>query len=162
MKTGDKGIALIKMFEGCKMRPYRCPAALWTVGYGTVLYMDQIRLKMPERAAYPLRPEHNRAFSQEEIDAFLRQELDQTERGVARLCPAAVGNQGQFDALVSFAYNCGLGALQRSSLRQAYNRGDMEAAAEGFLKYTRGGGRVLPGLVRRRTAEKTLFSNCGS
>jgi lysozyme len=79
---------------------------------------------------------------------------------VARLCPAATGNQSQFDALVSFAYNCGLGALQRSSLRQAYNRGDLEAAADGFMKYTRGGGRVLPGLVRRRTAEKGLFSNC--
>jgi lysozyme len=157
MKTGDKGIALIKLFEGCKLRPYRCPAALWTVGFGTVLYMDQIRLKMPERMAYPLRPEHNRAFSPEEIDAFLREELSQTERGVARLCPATTGNQSQFDALVSFAYNCGVGALQRSSIRLAYNRGEVETAAEGFLKYTRGGGRVLPGLVRRRGAERALF-----
>jgi lysozyme len=157
MKTGEKGIALIKLFEGCRKRPYRCPAGLWTVGYGTVLYLDQIALKMPERLTYSLRPEHDREFSQDEIDAFLREELNSTERGVARLCPASAGDQGKFDALVSFAYNCGLGALQRSSIRLAYNRGEIDQAADGFLKYTRGGGKILPGLVARRKAERSLF-----
>ena len=157
MKTGVKGIALIKTFEGCRKRPYRCPAQLWTVGYGKLMYPDQACLKMPDRMAFPLRPEHDRVFTPEEIDAFLAEELHSTERGVARYCPAAVGNQGQFDALVSFAFNCGLGALQRSSIRSAFNRGDVEMAADGFLKYTRGGGKILPGLVRRRQAEKALF-----
>lgn len=157
MKIGPKGLNLIKRFEGFRKRPYRCPAALWTVGYGTVLYPGQIRLKMPERLSYPLRPEHDREFSQDEIDGFLCEELSSTERGVARYCPRSAGNQGEFDALVSFAYNCGLGALQRSPIRSAYNRGEIEVAAEGFLKYVRGGGKILPGLVRRRQAEKALF-----
>ena len=157
MNTGEQGISLIKRFEGCKKRPYRCPAGLWTVGYGTVLYLNQINLKMPERLAYPLDPKDDREFSQDEIDGFLRKELGSTERGVARYCPAATHNQSQFDALVSFAYNCGVGALQRSTIRMAYNRGDIEQAADGFLKYTRGGGKVLPGLVARRNAERSLF-----
>ena len=112
---------------------------------------------MPERLAYPIDQKDDREFSQDEIDGFLRKELSSTERGVARYCPASVGNQGQFDALVSFAYNCGLGALQRSPIRLAYNRGDLDQAADGFLKYTRGGGKVLPGLVARRNAERSLF-----
>jgi lysozyme len=119
--------------------------------------MDQINLKMPERLVYPLRPEHDREFSKDEIDGFLRAELGSTERGVARYCPAAVGNQSQFDALVSFAYNCGVGALQRSPIRTAYNRGEIQTAADGFLKYVRGGGKILPGLVKRRNAERSLF-----
>ena len=157
MKTGVKGIALIKTFEGCRKRPYRCPAQLWTVGYGKLMYPDQACLKMPDRMAFPLRPEHNRAFTPEEIDAFLAEELHSTERGVARYCPAAVNSQEQFDALVSFAFNCGLGALQRSSIRTAFNRGDVEMAAENFMKYTKAAGRELLGLVRRRTAERALF-----
>ena len=157
MNTGDQGIALIKRFEGCKKRPYRCPAGLWTVGYGTVLYLDQIKLKMPERLAYPLKPEDDREFSQDEIDAFLRKELGSVERGVARYCPSAANNQNQFDALVSFAYNCGVGALQRSPIRLAYNQGAVRQAADNFDRYTRGGGKILPGLIARRLAEKALF-----
>jgi len=157
MKTGERGIAMIKAFEGCQKRPYRCPASLWTVGYGKLLYQDQARLKTEERLAYPLKPEHDRVFTPDEIDAFLAEELHSTERGVARLCPASLADQGQFDALVSFAFNCGLGTLQRSSIRAAYNRGEIEEAADSFLKYTKASGKVLPGLVRRRNAERNLF-----
>jgi lysozyme len=157
MITGELGIAMIKLFEGCRNRPYRCPAGLWTVGYGKVLYPDQIGLKMTERLAYQLVNKDDREFSQDEIDALLREELGSVERGVARYCPAALGNQNQFDALVSFSYNCGLGALQRSTLRQAYNRGEIEQAADEFLKYSKVNGKVLAGLERRRKAEKALF-----
>lgn len=157
MKTGEKGIALIKAFEGCRNRPYRCPAKLWTVGYGKLMYPDQALLKVQERLEYPLRPADDRAFSQEEIDAFLTEELHSTEQGVARLCPAALNDQGQFDALVSFAYNCGLGALQRSSIRSAYNRGEIEEAANALMLYTKAAGKELPGLVKRRSAERKLF-----
>ena len=157
MRTGEKGIALIKAFEGCRKRPYRCPAHLWTVGYGKLMYAEQATLKVPERLAYPLRPEHDREFTPGEIDAFLVEELNSTERGVARLCPASISNQGQFDALVSFAFNCGLGTLQRSTLRAKYNRGEIEDAADEFLKYVKAAGKELPGLVRRRNAERALY-----
>lgn len=157
MNVGPHGIELIKRFEGCKSRPYRCPAFLWTVGYGKLMYPEQARLKVPDRMAFPLRPEDNRTFRPEEIDAFLVEELESTGRGVARLCPAAVDDQGQFDALVSFAFNCGLGALQRSSLRAAFNRGEIDVAADAFLKYTKAAGRELPGLVKRRHSERALF-----
>lgn len=157
MNVGAKGIALVKLFEGYRAKPYRCPAALWTVGYGKLMYPDQALLKMPERMTYPLRAEDDRIFTRMEIDDLLAHELGTTGKGVARLCPAAVGNQGQFDALVSFAFNCGLGALQRSSIRAAFNRGELRAAADGFMKWTKAGGRELPGLVRRRSAERALF-----
>jgi lysozyme len=76
---------------------------------------------------------------------------------VVRLCPAAVGRQGVFDALVSFAFNVGLGNLQRSSLRMKTNRGEFDKAAEEFMKWTKAGGRVLPGLVKRRQDEQRLY-----
>ena len=93
----------------------------------------------------------------EEVDALLAQDLARFERGVARLCPAAVNHQGQFDALVSFAFNVGLGNLQRSSIRMRYNRGDIEGAADAFLMWTKAAGRVLPGLVKRRQDERAMF-----
>jgi lysozyme len=76
---------------------------------------------------------------------------------VVRLCPAAVGRQGVFDALASFAFNVGLGNLQRSSLRMKTNRGEYEDAAEEFMKWTKAAGRVLPGLVKRRKDEQALY-----
>jgi lysozyme len=93
----------------------------------------------------------------DEVDRLLGQDLSRFERGVVRLCPAAVGNQGIFDSLVSFAFNVGLGNLQRSTLRMKTNRGDFEEAAEEFMKWTKAGGRVLPGLVKRRRDERALY-----
>jgi lysozyme len=92
-----------------------------------------------------------------EVDAILAQDLGRFERGVARLCPAALGHQGRFDALVSFAFNVGLGNLQRSGLRMKTNRGDFEEAAEEFMKWTKAAGKVLPGLVKRRQDERALY-----
>jgi lysozyme len=131
------------------------------VGFGRVLYPDQARLKNNERAAYPLRPEHNRTFSGDEIDALLEEDLQRFEAGVLRLCPAAADSQCHLDALVSFAFNVGLGNLQSSTLRMKYNRGDYAGAAEEFLKWTKAGGKVLNGLVRRREAERALFLSGG-
>jgi lysozyme len=110
---------------------------------------------MDQRGAYPLRPEDNRTFSKDEVNGILRADLQRFERGVAQLIPVAL-TQGQFDALVSFAFNLGLGGVQRSTLRQKVLRGEAEAADE-FLKFTRGGGKVLPGLVKRRQDERSLF-----
>lgn len=165
MKTSKKGIELMHLFEGCRLKPYLCPAVIWTIGYGHVLYQDQIRLPVSPvqgytgllRKDYPLRREDNRAWSKEEVNDLFEKDLVIFERGVLRLAPSLAARQGAFDACVSFAFNAGVGNFQRSSMRMAINRGDWEEAAEGFMKWTKGGGKVLPGLVRRRQAERALF-----
>lgn len=156
MITGEEGIKLIKHFEGCHFKPYLCPALLWTIGYGHVLYPEQNRLPLAERKSYNLKTEHNRSYSQEEVDALLKQDLQRFERGVMRYITVPL-RQNEFDALVSFSFNLGLGTLQRSSIRSKLNRGDKEGAIETLLKYCRAGGKVLRGLERRRTAEANMF-----
>ena len=157
MKISEAGIQLIKSFEGCHNTPYRCPATLWTIGYGHVLYPDQARLKTPERALYGIKDEHNRVFEYDEIDSILEKDLQRFEAGVLRLCPAAADSQSHFDAVVAFSFNVGLGNLQASTLRMKYNRGEFEGAADEFLKWRKSNGVVLAGLVRRREAERALF-----
>jgi len=157
MKVSDSAVEVIKHHEGKRNKPYSCPALLWTIGYGHVLYPDQAKLKLEERKAYPLRPEHDKIWSDGGIDAILRSDLTRFESGVLRLCPGAINSQAHFDALVSFSFNVGLGSLQSSTLRMKYNRGEYEAAADEFLKWNKGGGRILPGLTRRRLAEQALF-----
>jgi len=156
MKTSEVGISLIKHFEGVRLKPYRCPALLWTVGVGHVLYPRQHHLTLEERMHFQLAPAHNRLFTQEEVNDLLRNDLRRFERGVERLCGTNI-SQCQFDALVSFAFNLGLGALQRSTLRRKHLRKDYAGAASEFLKFVRAGGKVLPGLQRRRIAERLLY-----
>ena len=155
MKISARGIQLIKHWEGVRYRPYICSARLHTVGVGHVLYPDQGRLPLDQRDAYPLAPEDSRTFSKAEVDGTLSFDLQRFEVGVARLFPVVL-TQNQNDALVSFAFNLGLGGLQRSTLRQKVLRGEPEAADE-FLKFVRGGGKILPGLVKRRNDERALF-----
>jgi lysozyme len=93
----------------------------------------------------------------EEVNAILAKDLERFERGVLKYCPNAGSKQGWMDALVSFSFNVGLGTLQRSTLRQRFNRGDYNGAADEFLKYTKAGGKVLKGLVTRRNDERALF-----
>jgi lysozyme len=109
------------------------------------------------RKEMPLKPEDNRVWSKEELVAMFKNDLANFERGVLRLVPGCVGHQGRFDALVCLAYNIGLGNLQRSTIRMRANRGDWEGAAEAFRVWVKGGGKVLPGLVKRREAEIALF-----
>ena len=157
MKTSDAAIKMIKHHEGVRRRAYRCPALLWTQGVGHVLYPEQAKLPMDQRRGFDLKPEDNRVWDDGEIDRVLAQDLVRFERGVARLCPAALDHQGIFDALVSFSFNVGLGNLQRSGLRMKTNRREFEEAAEEFMKWTKAGGRVLPGLVKRRQDERALY-----
>ena len=169
MKLSKAGEDLMHRYEGFRSRPYLCPAHIWTIGYGHVLYQEQIRLPMvrPEgktqadipmiRKEYPLKPEDNRVWTKAEIDELFKTDVQSFERGVLRLVPGVSWRQGSFDALVSFAFNAGLGNLQRSTIRMKANRGDWEGAAEAFMAWTKGGGKVLPGLVKRRQAEMTLF-----
>jgi len=155
VKVSQRCKDMIKHHEGVRFKPYRCPARLWTLGVGHVLYPDQGRLPLDQRDAYPLAPKDNRTFSMGEVDGILSADLIRFEVGVAKLFPMVLA-QGQFDALVSFSFNLGLGGVQRSTLRQKVLRGEVEAADE-FLKFTRGGGKILPGLVKRRNDERALF-----
>ena len=159
MKVSDAAKAMIKHHEGVRTRPYRCPALLWTVGVGHVIDPSHAAVKYEDRKSLPLPDGWDRSLTMGEVDAILSQDLARFERGVARLCPAALGHQGQFDALVSFAFNVGLGNLQRSSIRMRYNRGDIEGAADAFLMWTKAAGKVLPGLVKRRNDERALFTS---
>jgi lysozyme len=165
MKTSEKCKHMMMHHEGVRFKPYLCPAKLWTIGVGHVMYPDQATIPIIRkdgytgmiRHEYPLSSEHNRQWSKEEVMAIFSQDLSRFERGVLRFVPGCAGHQGRFDALVSFAFNVGLGTLQKSTLRQKCLREDWEGAAEEFLKYTKGGGKVLPGLVKRRNDERALF-----
>lgn len=156
MNVSDRAIKMVMHHEGVRQKPYRCPARLWTVGCGHVLYPDQGKMKIDQRDGFPLKPEDNRTFSMEEVDGILKSDLQRFERGVATYCPVEL-TQGQFDALVSFSFNVGLGTLQRSTLRQKVIRGEMEGASEEFLKYCMAGGKILRGLQNRRKDEQALF-----
>lgn len=157
MKTSIKAKEMIKHHEGVRLKPYLCPAKLWTVGVGHVLYPEQAKMKIEDRKDLWLHPEDNRVWTMEQVNALLEFDLNRVERGVARLCPSSTSNQNHFDALVSFSFNVGLGSLQKSSLRMKYNRGEYEEAANEFLKWAKAGGKVLPGLLKRRSDEKALF-----
>lgn len=152
MKISDKGLALIKHFEGC-LKPvpglsghfcaYLCPADKLTIGWGHT-------------------NDHGRQFNQgsvwtqAECDAELANDMAKFEAVVDRLVKVEL-KQNQYDALVSFSYNCGAGALQTSTLLKKVNASDFVGAAKEFNRWTHGGGRVLLGLVRRRAAESLLF-----
>ena len=151
-----KALTMIAHHEGTRYKPYRCPAQLWTIGVGHVLYPEQGRLKLEDRVKYALHEADKRVFTKDEVDAILAKDLDRFVRGVSKYCHGPI-TQGQLDALVSFSFNCGLGALQRSTLRMKHNRKDFAGAAEEFMKYTRGGGKVLKGLVNRRKDERALY-----
>lgn len=158
---------MITHHEGMRKGPYLCPAHLWTIGVGHLMYPEQTKLPMvrkegysgPLRKDFPLREGDSRKLSTQEVLDLLEKDLGSFERGVVRLCPGVLGNQGAFDALVSLSFNIGLGNLQRSQVRMKLNRGDVEGAAAAFMTWTRGGGRVLPGLVKRRNEERELFLN---
>ena len=156
MNVSDKAIKMIVHHEGLRLKPYRCPAKLWTIGVGHVLYPEQGKLSINERDGFALKQEDNRTFTQEEVSNILKADLKRFEQGVDRFITAQL-SQGMFDALVSFSFNVGLGTLQRSTLRQKLNRGDKEGAAEELLKYCMAGGKILKGLQNRRLDEKTLF-----
>jgi len=156
MNISARCIEDIKHHEGVRQKPYRDSVYLWTVGVGHLMYDSQAKLPVDQRMAVQLLPQDNRTFSMEEVNAILRSDLARFERGVFTFCPVPL-TQGNFDGLVSFAFNVGLGTLQRSTLRQKVLRGDIQGAADEFLKYNKAGGKVLKGLVTRRNDERALF-----
>lgn len=146
MRVSEECLAMLKKHEGVRFRPYKCPAGLWTVGVGHLIGDGRT---LPDQ--------WNRTFSSDEVDSILADDLRRFERGVLRLCPH-LQHQGQFDALVSFAFNLGLGALQRSTLRMKHNRGQYTYVPKEFLKWSKAGGKVLRGLLRRREDEARLYA----
>ena len=152
MQTSDRGIQLIKHHEGVRNRPYKCPAGLWTVGVGHLIGDGK-----------SLPPEYNRTFTSDEIDGILRRDLKYFERGVLKMLPNVPLRQGEFDCIISFSFNHGLGLFQRSTFRQALLRGNKKEAMESLMKYCKakvnGVYKVLPGLLTRRKDEKALFES---
>ena len=146
MKVSDKLIKLLRHHEGVKNKPYKCPAGLWTVGVGHLIGDGKT-----------LPASWNKTFTNEEIDGLLKSDLRRFELGISKMLPNVLLRQCEFDCLVSFAFNLGLGTFQRSTLRQALLRGNKTAAMESLLKYCRAGGKILRGLQIRRLDEKALF-----
>ena len=134
---------LIKESEGCVLKAYPDPASggdPWTIGYG--------------HTGSDVRP--GKVIDQAEADRLLDEDVDLFERGVIRLVNVDL-TQGQFDALVCFAFNLGLGALQQSTLLKLLNAGDYEGAAKQFARWDKAAGKVMAGLTKRRQAESELF-----
>jgi lysozyme len=156
VKVSKDAIEGIKKDEGVRLRPYRCPALLWTVGVGHVIDANHIKVKFDERKRLAIPDGWDRTLTMDEVNDILAKDLATFERGVLRLCPEGL-TQGRFDALVSFSFNVGLGNLQRSTIRMKHNRGDFDGAAEGFMAWTKAGGKELPGLVKRRKHERHLY-----
>lgn len=144
MQTSDKGIALIKQFEGCKLTAYQDSVGVWTIGYGWTQPVDG----KPVRAGMTIK--------QETAERLLKTGLVSYEIDVSRLVKVSL-TQGQFDALVSFTYNLGARSLSTSTLLRKLNAGDYAGAADEFLRWNKAGGKVLNGLTRRREAERALF-----
>jgi len=147
MRISENGIKLIKHFEGVRYKPYKCAAGLWTIGIGHLIGNGK---QLPDS--------YNKTFTEREVDELLRKDLARFERGVALLFPVSYRfTQGTYDALISFSFNLGLGALQRSTVRSALLRGDKTMAGESLLRYCRAGGKILKGLQLRRQAEHKLL-----
>ncbi len=139
-RTSSAGLQLIKSFEGLRLTAYQDMVGVWTIGYG--------------HTGPDVRP--GLMITQEQANALLAADLARFEQGVAKLVTLLL-NQYQFDALVSFSYNLGLGNLQHSTLLRLLNAGEVTAAAEQFLCWDKAGGRQVAGLTRRRKAERELF-----
>ena len=144
MQTSEKGIALIKQFEGCKLTAYQDSVGVWTIGYGWTQPVDG----KPIRAGMTIK--------QETAERLLKTGLVSYESDVSRLVKVGL-TQGQFDALVSFTYNLGARSLSTSTLLLKLNAGDYAGAADEFLRWNKAGGKVMNGLTRRREAERALF-----
>jgi len=135
------------VFEGMYLKPYLCPAAVPTIGVGSTFYEDGRRVSLADPP-----------ITRERAMELLEWELTRCLPKVLSLCPTLRDwGDKPTGAILDFAFNCGTGALQASTLRKRVNADDVDAAKAELMKWTRGGGRVLPGLVKRRAAECALL-----
>lgn len=138
---------LCRRFEGFRSKPYLCPAGIPTIGYGSTFYPGGRKVSMADLA-----------IDEPAARQMLLQELEHTYLpGVLRQCPGLIAEPTRLNAIVDFAYNLGVGRLQSSTLRRKINAQDWDGAKEQLMLWTKGGGKVLPGLVRRRQAEAMLL-----
>lgn len=138
-QTSEAGLALLKEYEGCKLEAYRCPAGVWSIGFGSTEHVyDGMRITMDEALR---RLQDHLVPLEAQVEHLVEREL----------------TQSQFDALVCLAYNIGIGNFERSSLLKFLNAGHVEAAANAFLEWNHAAGHVMAGLTRRREAERALF-----
>ena len=145
MKLNKEGADLIKSFEGCKLKAYQCSAMKWTIGYGNTFFEDGTPVVA------------GNAISQEKAEQLFELISNDFSAKIVKLVPSHI-TPNQFGALVSFAYNCGIANLQKSTLLKKViaNHNDQSIKAE-FLKWNKAGGKVLAGLTRRREAESNLY-----
>lgn len=139
MNISDKGLDLIKRFEGCRLTSYLCPAGVLTIGYGST--GPHVRAGM--------------TITPNEAEKLLLKDIERFERGVTILVGETT--QNRFDALVSFAFNLGLANLQSSTLLRKHRAGKFAEAGDQFLRWNRANGKVLDGLTKRRKAERELY-----
>ena len=145
-KISNLGLELIKKYEGFKAKAYLCPANVITIGYGSTYYENGTKVKLTD----PL-------ITQERATELLEALLVSYERSVDSYCVDTI-NQNQFDALCSFAYNCGVGNLKSSTLLKKVNKNPNDPTIKDeFLKWNKGGGKVLTGLTKRRIEEAQLY-----
>ena len=143
MKTSSNGTSLIKEFEGFVANAYLCPAKVWTIGIGTTVYPNGVKVKKGDKC------------TEEQAHEYLAHDMIEFEKTVNDSVKVPL-SQNQFDALVSLAYNIGSGAFKNSTLLKKLNAKDYAGAADQFPRWNKGGGKVLKGLVRRRDAERAL------
>ncbi len=143
-QINEDGIIIVKSFEGLRLQAYQDSVGIWTIGYGHTSMAGP-----PD--VYP-----GMVITEAEADQILRRDLDLFEAGVTRGLTIAT-NSDQFSAMVSFSFNVGLGAFRDSTLLRKHNAGDFAGAADEFLRWVYAGGQYLPGLERRRNAERALY-----
>jgi lysozyme len=146
MNASMNCINMIKQFEGFSAKPYLCPAQVWTIGYGSTRYENGMHVRPTDKP-----------ITEERAIAILKETLKTYEAAVTRYVIVPI-NQNQFDALVDFAYNLGNSALLNSTLLKYINQGKHLDASKEFGKWVYAGGKKLPGLIKRREAERLLFA----
>jgi GH24 family phage-related lysozyme (muramidase) len=149
-RLSRRGAGFIARFEGCVLKMYNDPTNNATIGVGHLIHLGPINGSEPQ--------EFRRGITRQRALELLMGDADKAARSVRRLINVSL-NQQQFDALVSFTFNCGEGALASSTLRKRLNRGESAAVPQELNKWVLSGGKRLPGLVRRRAAEGALFSH---
>ena len=158
----DRGLEIIKKYESLHdgdltqigLQPKMCPAGVWTEGYGHAIYYKgkQLRGIENKKLAYQL----SKIKTEAEADSLLMKDVDIVELQVLKYVDIPL-YQEHLDALISFCYNIGEGNFRKSTLLKKLNSGDYRGASEEFKKWNRGGGRILPGLTKRRETERELF-----
>jgi len=145
MQINQDTLDLIKEFEGFRAKAYKCPAGVWTIGYGTTAM-----------AGVGIDPKPGTTVTEEEAEDLLEKTLEKFGEQIRPAITAPINNN-EYGAFLSLAYNIGTGAFRKSSALRLFNAGDKAGAAKAILMWNKAGGKVLAGLTRRREAEKKLF-----